>query len=388
MSPLLAVSVVSFFYFLASTVVKVLIPLYMASTGASVALIGLVVGAQPVLPTILSVAAGAVADRVGYKRMILVGAAGMCVASAMFYVWSGVVAMVLAQLLMGIAELSLWLSAQAIATQLSTGTSRGRDVGYFGFAVSAGQAVAPLLSGLAADMVGYRPALLLALIFSVISLLTSFLLPNSSPSAAKPAFSSQMREAGKIATIPGVQAALLCTFTMIFTRSVRQSFIPVYLRGIGFSASFIGAIISLSEVMSTVIRLGLGALLTRFSAQSMLVVGMFGGIVSTCITPLIPTAPLLVIAAIINGLGTGINLPLTMVLIADETPKELRGLGMGIRMTGNRLAQLVNPAVFALVGKWLALAPSFYAVGVMLLVGNVVTGRLLMKKKTPGEAVA
>ena len=54
---------------------------------------------------------------------------------------------------------------------------------------------------------------------------------------------------------------------------------------------------------------------------------------------------LLVVVVAATGLGLGAGQPLTMSWLADATPPGLRGRAMSLRLTGNRLGQVVVPTV-------------------------------------------
>jgi len=394
---LLIVCTVAFSYHTASSAAKVLVPLYSASLGAPVQSIGLVVGAQSLLPLLLAVPAGGLADRVGFRAVTLVGGFCMCAAAVIFYMSRSIYPLIAGQVLGGMGELSVWLCAQAAITGIGDDKSKGRYLGYFGFAIALGQAVAPGIAGFAADLAGYRNAFLLPLAFSVLVVTAALRMPNVGSgvrAAGKPATAgvherggilAQFADAGGLLQKPKTRAALLCTFVMIFTKTVRQSFFPVFLRGYGFSASTIGMLVSLMEGSSTVVRLFLGSLLKVLREDALLLGGMILGIVATAVTPLIVSLPLLAIASVIAGIGLGLNLPLTISLIAGDAPERLRGVAMGIRLTGNRAAQFVSPIVFGVVGRWLDLGTSFYVVGGLLFLATAAAGGLLRQAEQQAQ---
>jgi MFS family permease len=56
-----------------------------------------------------------------------------------------------------------------------------------------------------------------------------------------------------------------------------------------------------------------------------------------------------------------------MATVSEGVPPEDRGIALGIRLTGNRLAQLVNPVFFGLLAQNLGFGPAFITGGVVLL---------------------
>ncbi|OKI62358.1 hypothetical protein A6A27_05065 [Micromonospora sp. CB01531] len=61
--------------------------------------------------------------------------------------------------------------------------------------------------------------------------------------------------------------------------------------------------------------------------------------------------PLWLMALIITvaGLGLGVGQPLTMSFLAEAAPPGLRGRAMSLRLTGNRLGQLLIPTAAGVV---------------------------------------
>src|SRR5690554_1322075 len=85
------------------------------------------------------------------------------------------------------------------------------------------------------------------------------------------------------------------------------------------------------------------------------------------------------IYSIALGLGIGLALPLSMAIIADGVSLPDRGVAMGVRLTGNRLAQLVNPVFFGMVSQCWSLPAAFWWGGILLFAA---TGFLFFWGKT------
>ncbi len=373
---------IGLFYHMSSSAAKILVPLHIASEGASVGAIGIVLAAHPLLPIFLSIPAGALADRFGFRTMTMLGASGMVFAAGLLFLSSGLGSVLIAQMLLGLGELLVWLSAQALATNLGPPEARVKNLGYFGFAIALAQTIGPGTAGVLADSVGFKNAFLMCLALSLLTLLSAIALPTTRPDRAKvPPMRDQIRASFTLAGRPRTRAALLCTFTMILTRAVRRSFFPVFLMQSGYAASSIGFLVSLAEGSSTVVRGLLGKLLNYMTEDQMVVAGMLVGVVATSLTPVLPNTALLALASVIAGVGLGLNLPLTMALIAGDAPEHLRGVAMGLRLTSNRAAQLATPIIFGVVGNWLSLGATFYVVGIPLLTGVGLTSVLLKRSR-------
>ena len=110
-------------HFMAMTIV----PLWVVQLELSPFWLGLVLGCRPVLPLFLSIHVGALLDRIGVRRVMLFFAIlGMCAPllyPALPWVW----AIVLAQLLWGLADTTSWIGAQALVGKMMGGHKRKKN---------------------------------------------------------------------------------------------------------------------------------------------------------------------------------------------------------------------------------------------------------------------
>jgi len=67
------------------------------------------------------------------------------------------------------------------------------------------------------------------------------------------------------------------------------------------------------------------------------------------------------------GSSIGMNLPVTIMIMVEETKETERGKVMGLRLLTNRLSQMTAPAMFGLLGQAFGLTAAFYTGGGILL---------------------
>jgi MFS family permease len=106
----------------------------------------------------------------------------------------------------------------------------------------------------------------------------------------------------------------------------------------------------------------------RFPA---LIVSIFILSIGIGTTPFCRSHFLLAVNAVLVGIGLGLALPLSMATVSEGVASEDRGIAMGIRLTGNRLAQLINPVFFGLIAQSSSLGVSFVSGGFMLFASAV-----------------
>jgi MFS family permease len=91
------------------------------------------------------------------------------------------------------------------------------------------------------------------------------------------------------------------------------------------------------------------------------------------LVPLVSHALLLALVAFLLGIGLGCAQPLTIILTYNHAPKGRSGEALGMRLTVNKLTQILVPLVFGAMGSAFGLIPVFWANGLFLLGGGAVS---------------
>jgi MFS family permease len=166
---------------------------------------------------------------------------------------------------------------------------------------------------------------------------------------------------------PYVFIAILSSFVVLFADGARTTFYPVLLRDFGYSATIIGLYMSIRGFVSMTFRFFMGRLV-RLAGGTFpaLIASLFILAAGIGTTPFCRGAFMLTANAVLVGIGLGMALPLSMATVSEGTNREDRGVAMGIRLTGNRLAQLINPVFFGTIAQGFGLAASFVSGGIML----------------------
>jgi MFS family permease len=361
-------SLSSLCYWTATQSLRPMVALRLADLGSSDALIGVVLGLHSAVTFLIAVPSGRMVDRAGLRRALVAGLGGMAVAGGAFA--ASTATWHLASLLVasGVAELAAWVAMQALASHAGTGQVLRRQLALFSFAWGAGLAVGPALgstlyarAGFAWVGVGYAVA-------AALGALGGMLVPRAGDGrrdAAHP--TATMRSAvGQMWASAPVRAVLLSSFVVLFVYGVRNSFYPLLLERRGVPVEQIGVLLSTIGVASLIVRLPLPALLRRVGAEPVLVVSMWSAIIAISITPWLRGMWFYLPAAALVGMGVGVNPPVTVELMAVHTSTRERGLAMGLRVTSNRLAQMVQPVLFGGVASAAGLPAAFLVGGVFL----------------------
>jgi len=167
---------------------------------------------------------------------------------------------------------------------------------------------------------------------------------------------------------PDIVGAMAISLIVLIVMQLRSSFYPIFMESaMGLSTSRIGVLLSTAALFGMVIQPFLDRIIARWGRRLVL------GFALTCaglgigLVPLVPGFWGLMILAATAGMGTGLSQPITMVMVADSTSDEERGLAMGLRLTANRVALFVGPLLSGVLVRLVGMPATFMFGGAILL---------------------
>lgn len=364
----------------ANLMAGVILPLWAVAIGASPFMIGIIVGARYFLTSLLSIHGGAMMDRLGTRRILVVTGIIAAFTPVLFPVLPFVWAAIVLQMVNGLASNYGTIGAQALYGDLMKGTPR--YAGRFAFGLRVGQLVAPPLAGLAWDLSGHWGAFLLLAAWGAGLFLASVWLPmdvdgprpevaekeQTTASALVPSLGDYL-ETFRMMAVPAVLLVVIVTFLRMAGQGMQSSFYVVYLEGIGYTGTVIGLLVGAASLIGFGGALSITGLTRYMAAQWLLLISVAISIVFVAITPLIGTSViLLLIASAIRGGAMGISQPLMMTILATATRSGQQGKAVGLRTTANRVGSMVVPIAMGAVVEVAGIEASFYVIGVALMV--------------------
>jgi len=357
-------------YNVAWAVATPFIPLYIAAQGASVAVIGVVVGVSGILPLLLAVHAGALVDERGPTAVSRVSVVLFAAAGAILVWFQSIPGITIAYTLMGLGNIGLIVASQTVVAAASPAAHRMRNYGYYALWTSAGSVLGPVLGGLAAQQWGYRAAFALVLVLMVpaFALAMSMRVPPTSRQAVS--LGTALTHAGAIVRRTGITAILWFSFMVVCAQALKQSFYPIYLQKVGFTTTMIGLAFAADSLCSMATRPFLTRNVARFGQATLLLGATSLAAVSLGVTPLLRTFWPLVLSSALMGASGGVTMPLTMHLMAESVAAEFWGVALGVRQGVQRFASVVSPIAFGLVITAFGIESGFF-LGAATLAGAV-----------------
>lgn len=323
--------------------------------------LGALTASFAVVPLLLAVPSGQATDRFGEKRVMLAGAVLLLLAAVVFTTERGGAAgLVVGSVVLGTGHL-LSVVAQQAAVANTAGPGRfDTAFGHYTFAASLGQAAGPALItvlGGPGALPDSRPVFLAATVLAGVLLgVTTLLHTPARASDSGPAEAGGMRT---LLRLPGLLRALTVSCVVLAAVDITLVYLPALGAERGLAAGSVGLLLALRALASMTSRFLLGRLVGLIGRRRLMIVSVALSAVAMGAVAVPMPLPGTSVLVLLLGLGLGVGQPLTMSWLAEVAPPGSRGRAMSLRLTGNRLGQVLIPSAVGL------LAAGFGAAGVL-----------------------
>ena len=361
----------TFFNFVGANAARVLLTLYALELDAPASAVGVIGGLLYLFPLLLSWPIGALADRRGSHGMLLFAAVCGAVSLTIPFFFSALAALYAAAALNGLALAFYHVTLQYLIGVLSKPEHHARNFSNFSLAGSLTNFFGPLIAGISIDYAGHAVACLVIASQSVIALALLLIWGGLFPRGNR-----QVPRGPDAFSALGdreIWLMLLTSGIVQLGQDLFQFYLPIYGHASGLSASAIGAILATLAVASFVVRLFLARLVKRVMAEKLLAWSFFAGAIGFALVPFTGNAILLALIAFWFGLGMGIGMPLTVILMYSRTTEGRSGQTLGLRLTTNNLVRVTGPIVFGIAGTALGLPPVFWINAALMMGGGLLS---------------
>jgi MFS family permease len=202
--------------------------------------VGVVIGSYAVTGLLLRPLAGRLADHRGRRQTVLLGSFLVAGAGFLYLLPLGIAGLILARLLLGAGEGTVFTAGSAWIVDIAPPERRGRVIGLYGLAVWSGLSVGPLLGELLLHASGYTLVWLFAGASPLVGALIATRLPD--PFHPKPDEDEHHPLIAREAVRPGTALALAS-----LGYATVASFVVLHLdaRGVGHGAAVFGVFASM-----------------------------------------------------------------------------------------------------------------------------------------------
>jgi MFS family permease len=356
----------------------VVVPLWAAiELDASLFMVGVIIASRQLLPVTMSIHGGALLDRFGPRRVIMILGVLGALSTAMVPFFPLVWATIALQIVIGFCETTNWIGVQsAVGTML-----KGQAVfaGRMTASARAGGFVGPLMVGIAYEYMGPVGGFLCFGGWTLCGAFGAMFLPRhvAEPVSVapkrgeteKPARTDVLpsiadyRETFRLMLLPAIALVIAATFMRQTGSGVQASFYSVWLKDLGYTAGTIGLLIGISNGVSALSALTIGPLTRRIADYWLLIVTVGLAIVGIAVTPRLEGLVFLALAISLRGAGQGLNLPLMISIASRSVAPRLQGRVAALRISFNRLGSALVPVIMGALAEAIGLEYAFYAIG-------------------------
>ncbi|MFP5381223.1 MAG: MFS transporter [Gammaproteobacteria bacterium] len=352
------------------------LPLFAASLGASPTEIGWIVIASTIPGVLISFPAGALADHLGTRRVLLASLVVFATAPFLYLGVENAWQLMAVRFYHGFATAIFGTVASAAIAERYT-SDRAARLSTYSSATIVGRSLAPFLGGFLISLASFGAVYVACAISGVLALAAGLLLPESRPvqakASARPHFWASLKEVLRdrgILLVSTIEAAQYLVFGAI------EAFLALYAASLGVPAWQIGIILGVQLVSIVFTKPLMGRLSDRIGRRRVILPGLALGAASILLLPWASEFFGLAALSLAFGLGFATVTSSTAALVADLTRNGRFGASMGVLRTVMDVGQSIGPVLTGWMVAVAGYASAFNLLAAILLAAAVLLGTL------------
>jgi MFS family permease len=338
---------------------KVVVSLLAIELGASQFLIGVIAALYALLPLVLGVLSGRLADTIGMRVPMIIGALLASVAMLCSFFWQAIAALFATALIMGAAFMLYNVSIQNLTGAYGRSEDRARNFSILTIGYSVSTFIGPLVAGFTIDYAGHARAFLVFAILTLFPIVVLAVRPQLTRVNA-PKLEKDERRALDLLRNPPLRSVIVMSGLMVAANELFAFYTPVFGHSIGLSASTIGIVMGCYAAATFLTRFFLPLLMRRISPQQVLSFSMLLAAAGFLLLPFQHNLYLIMLIAFTIGIGMGVAQPISMTMAFNRSPAGRTGEVTGLRLTANNFARIIIPLTAGALGATLGVVPVFW----------------------------
>jgi MFS family permease len=387
-----ALSFAGFFGIFSTTMSKSpVLPLFVKSLNGSETVIGLIAAISPFAGVLFSFPVGMLADRWGKKRLLTV-AAGVLLAAPVLYLFvQNPFWLIPIRFFHGIATAILGPVASAFILGAYP-RSRGEKLGLYSSATLVGRTLAPLLGGAIISWflylggpLTYRAVYVAAFALGIPALFLVLSLPGDErpatggdalPRVAPADFARGLVEFVRNRRLLGTSLVEMATY---FAYGVLETYLPLYLAGLGVPAYQIGIVFSIQVLSIALTKPLFGKLADRVDRRVQILAGIVLLAAATAAIPLVTGIFALTLVSVIFGLAVSVSTVATSSYVAEVVKTERIGASLGGLSSIMDIGHSSGPFVAGFIITAVNVGAGFFAGAAMCVLASLLFAGLVMR---------
>ncbi|MDP2330871.1 MAG: MFS transporter [Reyranella sp.] len=346
------------------------LPIFAASLGANKLMIGTIVGVSTLTGTVLKPLIGALSDRFG-RRVFFFAALILFAGFPFLYRFAHTPdQLVWLRVLHGTATAIFGPVTLALVTEMAP-TNRGARLGLFEMARSSGHLIAPAVAGFILAWNSPEVVFTVVGLLSCAALVPALFVPFDESRVVAAARPSLWRDlvAGARHTASRAELWLVGALEFAIYGSIYslKAFLPIFALDAGYGVWAAGLFFTFQEATHLLVRPFGGRLGDRHGYAPIIAFGLaaIGG--ALVALPLAPNAGLLLVLAVVVGVGQGLTFPSTVALIGNRIAASHIGLGLGFYGALRNSGKVAGPIIVGALLQIFAAKLVFPGLGIIAL---------------------
>ena len=342
--------------------------------GLPVLWLGIIATGFAIIPAFTALQVGRWIDRGNDARAVWLGSALVLVACIGFWAWPRSAMHLLGfSVLLGFGHMFCMAGHQMLAVRSGGSRSRESVLGYYMVAASIGQGFGPFVVGWLGGSAAVPPTgqlfavgLLVAAVSAGVALLV-----RSSRRKAPHHEAGDFVPIGELLKLRGFGAVMLSSVVTVTSLDLLVIYLPALGAERQIDANNIGLLLTVRSVAALVSRMFYARLIFAIGRTPLTLVSMLGSAAGFLMLALPLSLPAMYAVLVFLGFAMGIASTLTISGVVHLAPTEATGTALTLRMTGNRVGQIVFPALAGLVAAATGVGGILLALGLGLAASGI-----------------
>lgn len=331
-------------------------------------MVSLIITLPSLAIAVLGFAVGALADRFGKVRVLMVSLIVFVVAGVSGYFIDDLTVMLVGRFILGIGIGGVSATVTALIAEYYMGMDRAKVMSYQSAAMGLGVLVLEFTGGSLAE-ISWRDPFLVYLIG--VPILVLCILSMREPVRHEQVLDEDVKTGQ---TNKGLIAICYVTiFTLMLMAFLIPTKIPYYLEGIGVSSSLVGLFLGIHGIANMVVSLMYRRSVRMTGPFNLIGAGFVVMAVGLALLTVSPTVAMALMTLILTGVGMGMIVPAVANTLASQATASTSGKIMGGYTTSLNLGQfsisLISVPLFALAGS--SYPGLFLLIGIVALIAGL-----------------
>lgn len=362
------VLIITLFFHIIINATRPVITLSANSYNASLFEIGAITALYAFFPLFLSIYCGQLIDKFGDKYPSIFAYILIIIGLVIPILLPNVIGLILSQLLLGFANVFIPISMQNLLGHESTEKNRDTYFSLFTLIIALGAVIGPIVGGYLTEYFSFEMVFMFCILCSIAGIFAVCSLNIAKHPTSKEKKSILLSL--KLLKNPQIKVALFASALVLYSKDIFIAYFPLLGHHLGLSEVKIGWILAIQGLATMLIRFLLPKLLDWFSRRYILFISIITAGISFAIIPIFNNVYLLALCTFLMGCGLGCGQPISMTITYNASPQDRTAEVLGLRLTVNRLAQVVAPLAFGSLGGVLGIVSVFYISSIFLMVGS------------------